>query len=174
MPLPTSTAAHQHSHTAHAGATHTAPTNHGEEGTSFQPVNGAMIGVLKAIQNHLRRDEMSSTSGTNDGWLTRHLKVNGWVDSPRTGSLYPQEAWRSQEYLSNCPKCPCNCPRWTIAWTMDILVDIFNYLMDKWTFPWTIVDIRGQSWTSVDNRGHMDIFVDIFVDIFMDICMDMC
>jgi hypothetical protein len=56
---------------------------------------------------------------------------------------------------------------------MDILVDIFNYLMDKWTSPWTIVDIRGHSWTVVDNRGHMDIFVDIFMDICMDICMDM-
>jgi hypothetical protein len=37
---------------------------------------------------------------------------------------------------------------------MDIFVDIFNYLKDKWTFPWTFVDNRGQSWTIVDIGGH--------------------
>jgi hypothetical protein len=34
------------------------------------------------------------------------------------------------------------------------------------------MDKRGQVWTIVDIRGHMDIFVDICVDIFMDIRMD--
>jgi hypothetical protein len=75
----------------------------------------------------------------------------------------------SQEYLSNCPKCPCNCPR-------DILLDIFNYLMDKWTFPWTFVYNRSPLWTighlCGHSRGHLHgLFMDICMDNFMDIFM---